>query len=170
MTPRALNHHARSLVLPVVVAVFVAGCGLTSGAGAASDPAAATAAASPTAAIAGTPVLTVAIRSKATRDGPAAWITFRTSRRLSNPRLIVGRVAGKSGRTYRATPGSTCLRSTIVTDSGRINMTPGRHYTVRFYARAGIGRKRPKTLVATRSLIAHGKRTTFRTDPPLCRS
>src|SRR4051812_15767055 len=101
MTQRALKHFGRSLVLPAVVAVLVSGCGLTDGAGAARAPAAATTSAVPKAAIAGTPVLTVAIRNKATRDGPAAWITFRTTQRLSNPRLIVGRVAGKSGRTYR---------------------------------------------------------------------
>jgi hypothetical protein len=170
MAQLALKHHGRSALLPVAVAVLVASCGLTAGAGATNRPVAASTSAVTTAAIVGTPVLTVAIRGKATRDGPAAWITFRTSRRVSNPRLIVARVADKSGRTYRASPGSTCLRSTLVTDSGRIQLKPGRRYVVRFYTRAGIGRKRPKTLIATRSLVAHGKPTSLRTDAPPCRS
>lgn len=120
--------------------------------------------------IAGTPVLTVAVRHVPAHSVPAAWINFYTARKLDNPRLIVARVHNHSGRTFRGSAGGNCLHSTVVTDDGRIGVTPGHRYRVSFYYRQGIGKSRSKTLIATRTVTARGLAADRRPDPPKCAS
>jgi len=114
----------------------------------------------PTFALRGTPVLYVATPQSGKPDTPVAWVTFRTQEPTDSRKTVV-RVHGMSGRTFggRSTP---CLRSTVVTDDGRSPLHAGNRYVVSFYARAGIGQSRPRTLVATRTLSAHAFRSTGR--------
>ncbi len=162
------NHRAVGALL--LLGALTAGASLANAATNPMAPSAVDADATPSVTIAQNPELTVAIRSKSAVDAPAVWVTFRTTERLANPRLVISQVSGHSGRTFRVRDRSTCLRTTVVTDTGRIDLRAGRRYNVKFYARAGIGRSRPRTLITTRTLVARGLRTEAGTHAPSCSS
>jgi hypothetical protein len=98
--------------------------------------------------------LYVAQRDQVRRADTAAWVIFRTNPRLRDARLIVVRVPGGSGRSYRSKGTHDCIRSAVVTSTGRIGLEPGRRYAVRFYFRSGTGMRAPRTLFATRIVTA----------------
>ena len=113
-------------------------------------------------------LLYVKASGSAGADTPGAWVVFRTARKV-NPRLLVVRVATRSGRSYRIA-GPNCVRSTVVTRSGTSAVRAGHRYTVRFYSRAGIGRTSPRRLVATRKLVARSFYAGNRRAAPNCSS
>ena len=86
----------------------------------------------------------------------AAWVVFRTSRHV-DARLTVVQVAQRSGRSYTASGGASCIRSAVPSAAGRPAITAGHRYRVSFYARAGTGQSSERKLVTTRDLTA----TTF---------
>ena len=138
-----VNCDRYALPLGGLLAVGCASLGLAQVTGASPPPAVS---------LAATPKLYIATGNPAVAGRPVAWTVFQTAQHV-NPRLIVARVHGRSGRSYRIA-GSNCVRSTIVTDDGRTDLEPGRRYTVEFYARSGIGAHAERKLVATRKLIA----------------
>jgi len=133
---------------------------------AATSPPAFSATTPPAVSLAGIAALHVATGGHPSADTPAAWVVFKTRQHV-NPRLLVVRAQSRSGRSYRIA-GRNCVRSTLVTSSGRIGLRAGRRYTVRFYARAGIGRRSPRTLIATRRLVARGFAVGARRRAPGC--
>ena len=95
------------------------------------------AAAAPPARIVGTPVL-VTVTGKVGVDRPTAYVFFRLSKHLHEPRLIVAQVKGDSGRTYavRATTAKSCYKSALLlqgASSGRLRA--GSSYRVTFVSR-----------------------------------
>ena len=84
----------------------------------------------------------------------SAWVVFRTAPHV-NARLTVVRVNGWSGRSYAASGGANCIRSTL---PGRYSghLTIGTTYRVAFYTRANTGRNSPRKLVVARPLTARG--------------
>jgi hypothetical protein len=120
----------------------------------------------PAVSLAATPKLYVATGSRAVPNTPVAWTVFQTVQHV-NPRLIVVRVHGRSGRSYRIT-GRNCVRSTIVAHDGRTDLHPGHRYTVDFYTRSGIGTHAERKLVATRKVVARAFPVAERRRAPDC--
>jgi hypothetical protein len=115
----------------------------------------------------GTPLL-YAVQGHIRPGQPSAYVVFAGDRHLREPRQIVARVAGRSGRTY-ANQRVTCYRSVFI--HGTPNGTPqrfltaGRSYAVTFAARSTARSSRLWTL-ATRRLTAHPLKATA--TPPVC--
>lgn len=103
--------------------------------------------------LAGTPVLRVASPQPGMPNTPTAWVTFKTHEQF-DARLIVVRVHDASGRSYGGGRSSRCVRSTFVDEDGRGPLKIGHRYVVSLYTREGIGRSRPKTLLARFTLTA----------------
>lgn len=95
--------------------------------------------------VAGSPRIYVATPAPGRLDTAYAWVLFRTGTRV-NARLLVARVGAHSGRSYAAR-GTRCVRSTLVLGHGRTGLHAGSRYPVRVYARTGIGRHAPRTLI-----------------------
>jgi hypothetical protein len=82
----------------------------------------------------------------------AAWVVFQTRPRLHVVRQVVVEVRGLRGRSYTASGGANCVRSTILNAASLVK--PGARYRVRFYGRKGRTGN-ADTLIATRTLVAH---------------
>jgi hypothetical protein len=132
---------SRTLTAAATAAAALAACGT-----------AAQAAQAPAFHLVGTPQLYTIDQPRA--GGPSAYVVFAGDRHLHEPRSVVARVAGHSGRTYAV--GDRCYRSAIVHETGQGGPLPvveaGHRYTVTFSVRPGAtGRK---TTIATRRLVA----------------
>jgi hypothetical protein len=128
----------------------------------------ATGAASPPAFhLAGTPLL-YAVQGHVRLGQPSAYVVFAGDRHLHEPRQVVVRVAGRSGRTY-ANQRVNCYRSIFVheTPNGTPQrfLTAGRRYSVTFATRSTARSSRLRTLT-TRMLTAHALKATAK--PPTC--
>jgi hypothetical protein len=132
---------SRTLTAAAGAAAALAACGAT-----------AQAADAPAFHLAGTPKLYTIDQPRA--GGPSAYVVFAGDRHLHEPRSVVARVAGHSGRTYAV--GDRCYRSAIVHETAQGGPLPvvkaGRRYTVTFSVRPGATGK--KTTFATRRLVA----------------
>jgi hypothetical protein len=97
---------ARAAALLALVAVATTG---------AVARAAGSGAAAPAARLVGTPVL-IAITGHVDSDRPTAYVFFRLSKHLHEPRLVVAQVKGASGRTYavRGTRVRNCYKSALL--------------------------------------------------------
>ena len=98
---------------------------------------------------------------------PSAYVVWRSSRHLHNPRQVVARVAGGSGRTYTSRrSGPRCYRSAFLRNDAegrpRSIVRPGARATVTFQFRAGGER----STIATHRLIA--RRLPAGAAPPGC--
>jgi hypothetical protein len=100
----------------------------------------------------GTPVLYAIKHPRA--GGPSAYVVFAGDRHLHEPRSVVVRAAGRSGRTYITS--DRCYRSAFVRETAQGGPLPvvraGNRYTVTFLVRPGA--TGPKTTIATRRLVA----------------
>jgi len=132
---------SRTLTATATAVAALAACGAT-----------AQAAQAPAFHLVGTPQLYTIDQPRA--GGPSAYVVFAGDRHLHEPRSIVARVAGRSGRTYSVS--DRCYRSAIVHETGQGGPLPvvkaGQRYTVTFSVRAGA--TGAKTTIATRRLVA----------------
>jgi hypothetical protein len=91
----------------------------------------------PPARIVGKPVLVTLSRSAGV-DRPTAYVFFRLSKHLHEPRLIVAQIKGQSGRTYavRATTAKNCYKSALLLQGGPVEpLDGGVIYRVSFVSR-----------------------------------
>jgi hypothetical protein len=93
--------------------------------------------------------------ARASHGYHSAWVLFRTSPHLHEPRQVVVRIGEFSGRSYGnvAGTGRNCIRSTLIHAAEKLK--PGVKYRVRFYVRPGAHGKASR-LALTRTLVAHG--------------
>jgi hypothetical protein len=93
--------------------------------------------AEPVAQIVGTPVL-VTITGNVETDRPTAYVFFKLSKHLHEPRLVVAQVKGDSGRTYavRSTSVRHCYKSALLLQgTPHKRLRPGLTYRVSFVSR-----------------------------------
>lgn len=100
--------------------------------------------------IVGTPTLHVDT-ANASHGYKSAWVLFRTSPHLHEPRQVVVRVHGMSGRSYGNAGARNCVRSTIIHAANVLK--PGAKYRVRFHVRPGAHGKTTRVAL-TRTLVA----------------
>jgi hypothetical protein len=102
--------------------------------------------------IVGTPTLHVDT-ANASHGYKSAWVLFRTSPHLHEPRQVVVRVHGMSGRSFGNAGARNCVRSTIIRAANVLR--PGAKYRVQFHVRAGAHGKTTR-IALTRTLVARG--------------
>jgi hypothetical protein len=114
----------------------------------------------PPARIVGTPVL-VTVSGTVGFDRPTAYVFFRLSKHLHEPRLIVTQVKGQSGRTYavRATTAKNCYKSALLLQGGSGGrLRAGSSYRVSFVSRGSAHeRTTGKTPFATFRVTAQSR-------------
>lgn len=110
-------------------------------------PASAPAAEFPDVQLAATPKLHVS-----ESDPGKAWITFRTTKPIANPRLALGVIKGLEGRVYKA-KGTNCYRAAMA-----VELKAGRKYMAHVIVRDRVANEYERKAIASHALTARSAR------------